>query len=286
MEMDPSTSLGASLLPDTLELAFTKIRSQANSTIPAVRRPATLLTAIDATLKSSTASTDEVSSLPPAAYLVALLSTLTQLTTTPGATKEGEKRELLEATLYLLSLLTPHLEPALLRSKVNLLATLNPLFPAFSSHAPAVKSLIAISQSLLSSLSLQQFDKDSEARQVFAHVLNIAGDARPKVRRRAQEGITALLSCPPSPATVHPYGLSTAHWILERLEEAVKSAKRGGKKEVVAPVSGKGKKGAAAVVVEDAQGSDESRAMALLTFVKNLGSAWADEVSAQSSLTL
>ena len=109
-----------------MELAFTKIRTQTNSGVAAVRRPATLLTAIDATLKK-TSPDDE--SLPPAAYLVALLSTLSQLTTTPGATKEGEKRELLEATLYLLSLLTPHLDAPLLRSKVALLATLNPLFP-------------------------------------------------------------------------------------------------------------------------------------------------------------
>lgn len=258
-----------------MELAFTKIRTQTNSGVAAVRRPATLLTAIDATLKK-TSPDDE--SLPPAAYLVALLSTLSQLTTTPGATKEGEKRELLEATLYLLSLLTPHLDAPLLRSKVALLATLNPLFPAFASHAPALKSLIAISQSILSSLSISQLDKDRDALQVFAHVLAIAGDARPKVRRRAQEAVTALLSAPPPPATIHPYGASTANWILERLEEAVKGAKRGGKKEAAAPVQSKGKKGAAPVVAEEASGSDESRAIALLTFVKNLGTAWHEEV--------
>lgn len=243
-----------------------------------------LLIAIDKTL---TKASEDDESLPPAAYLVALLSTLSQLCSTPGATKEGEKRELLEATLYLLSLLTPHLEQDLLRSKVALLATLNPLFPAFNSHAPALKSLVAIAQSLLSALSTAQLEKDQEARQVFVHVLTIAGDARPKVRRRAQEAITALLSAPPPPAVIHPYGPSTADWILEKLEEAVKGAKRGGKKEsapVPAP-QGKGKKGEskATVVAEEVQGSDESRAIALLTFIKNLGTAWNDQVRFFSS---
>lgn len=226
-----------------------------------------------ATLKKSLADDEET--LPPAAYLVALLSTLSQLTTTPGASKNGEKRELLEATLYLLSLLTPHLDAALLRSKIQLLATLNPLFPSFATHAPATKSLVVVSQYLLASLSSSQLDKDKEARQVFAHVLSLTNDARPKVRRRAQEAITALLSAPPPPSITHPYGVSTSEWILARLEEAVKGAKRGGKKEVVAA---KDKKGKSVSVVEETSGSDEGRAIALLVFVKNLGSAWNEQV--------
>lgn len=281
LELDNNT-----LLPDTLNAAFSKIRLQTNSGVAAVRRPASLLTAIDSTLKLNH-STEGNEEIPATAYLVALLSTLTQLTSTPGITKEGEKRELLEATLYLLSLLTPHLDAPLLRSKTSLISTLNPLFPAFSDHAPALKSLIAISQSILASVSLQQLDKDREIKINFSHILAIAGDARPKVRRRAQEAVGALLSAPPSPAIIHPYRVETADWILERLEDAVKGAKRGGKREVVAAPAaqtGKGKKGgkgsaSAPVVAEDAGGSDESRAMALLTFVKNLGTAWNDEVN-------
>lgn len=248
-----------------------------------MRRPAVLLTAIDATLQSDIKPDDEAATIPPAAYLVALLSTLSQLASTPAAAKAGDKRELLEATLYLLSLLTPHLDQPLLRTKLPVLATLAPLYPSFATHAPALKSLIAISQSILSALSQVQLEKDLPARTVFAHVLSLAGDARPKVRRRAQEAVGALLASPPPPATAHPYGTETAGWILDRLEDAVKGAKRGGKKEQAAPA--KQSKGAAAAAAaaaavggEEAGGSDESRAIALLTFIKNLGTAWSDEV--------
>lgn len=258
----------------TLAVALAKIRVGASSKIAPVRRPASLLLAVEATLKKSAMSEEDI--LPPAAYLVALLSTLSQLTTTPGASKEGEKRELLEATLYLLSVIAPHLESNLLRSKVALLATLNPLFPSFSAHAPATKSLIVISQYLLAALTATQLEKDKEARSVFAHVLNLTNDSRPKVRRRAQEAITALLLAPPPPSIIHPYGVSTSEWILEKLEEAVKGAKRGGKKEAVAS---KDKKGKGVPVIEEAGGSDEGRAIALLVFIKNLGFAWNEQVS-------
>jgi ribosomal RNA-processing protein 12 len=272
--------------PSTLELAFTKIRTQTTSGVAAVRRPATLLTAIDSTLAKQ-----DGSAIPPSAYLVALVSTLTQLTTsTPAAAKpSGDKRELLEATLYLLSLLAPHLDQPLLRAKMSLLSTLQPLYPSFQSTAPPLKSLIAISQPILAALSPQQLEKDLPARTVYASILSLCGDARPKVRRRAQEAVGALLSAPPPPAVSHPYAEETAGWILERLEDAVKGAKRGGKKDAApTPAPGaKGGKGAekakeAAKAVggqqEEAGGSDESRAIALLTFIKNLGTAWDDKV--------
>ena len=199
------------------------------------------------------------------------------MTTTPGASKDGEKRELLEATLYLLSLLVPHLDATLLRSKAQLLSTLNPLFTSFAAHAPATKSLVVIAQYLLASLTAAQLEKDKDARAVFAQILNLTNDARPKVRRRAQEAITALLSAPPPPAMTHPYRISTSEWILDRLEEAVKGAKRGGKKEA-AETGKKDKKGKGVPVVEETTGSDEGRAIALLVFVKNLGFAWNEEV--------
>ena len=263
----------------TLDAAFAKIRTQVNSGVAAVRRPATLLTAIDSTLKHESTDKDTTATLPPAAYLVALLSTLSQLTATPAAAKStGEKRELLEATLYLLSLLTPHLEPALLRTKLSVLATIAPLFPAFNSHAPGTKSLLAIAQSLLSSLSAQQLEKDLPARTTYAHVLQLCADARPKVRRRAQEAVGALLGSPPPPAVAHPYAEETAGWILARLDEAVKGAKRGGKKEVTVQKKLKdGRIEVARVEGEEGQLADEGRAIALLVFIKNLAGAWSDD---------
>jgi ribosomal RNA-processing protein 12 len=58
------------------------------------------------------------------------------------------------------------------------------------------------------------------------------------------------------------------------LEEAIRGAKRGGKKE------------GANAAKEVETGSDESRAIALLTFVKNMGTAWPQSVSSLLLLSL
>lgn len=264
---------------DSLDVALTKIRTQTGSTIPAVKRPAALLTAIDETL-SKQATT---SNIPKSAYLVALNSTLTQLVSTPAVNKPGDKRELLEATLYLLGVLCPHLSNEVLKSRISIMSSIVPLFQSFSTQAPVIKSLISITQSILTSLTQNQLEKDLSTRTAFASILQLSGDPRPKVRRRAQEAVIALLSSPPPPAQIHPYSEETCNWILTRLEDAVKGAKRGGKKETV--VESKGTKAAAAVAAavggEESGVSDESRAIALLTFIRNLGTAWSDEVSCE-----
>ncbi|GAA5912876.1 hypothetical protein JCM5296_003893 [Sporobolomyces johnsonii] len=243
-----------------LEESWVKIRAQATSNTQAIKRPAVLLQAIESTLAQQSAS----EAIPPEAYLVALLSTLDQLATSPQAAKpESDQRQLLEATLYLLSVLSPHLDHAILRTKLSsTLSTLSPLFPSFQSHAPAVKSLVAISQAFLASASPAQLEKDLQGcRTVYANILTLCSDQRPKVRRRAQEAVASLLASPPPPAPTHPYADESAEWVCGKLNEAVRGAKRGGKKEA-------GAKGA------EEGGNDESRAIALLTFIKNLGATW------------
>lgn len=240
-----------------MEAAFGKIRLQINSTIAPVRRPSQLLLAIDSTLKKQ----DDEETIDARAYFAALESTLVQLmtTTTPGMITsvkpaDVEKISLLEATLYLLSLLVPHLPTGLLRSKVSLLATLNTNFAWFTNQAPALKSLITISNYILISSTSTTLEKDKHARSLYASILTLSGDARPKVRRKAQEAIASILSLPPPPSILHPYSIETSSYILSQLEDAVKGAKRGA-------------------------GSDEGRAIALLVFIKNLKSAWHEQVN-------
>ncbi|GAA6042495.1 hypothetical protein JCM8097_003058 [Rhodosporidiobolus ruineniae] len=241
-----------------LDAAWAKIRAQSSSTVPGILRPAQLLQAVESTLATSTSQ-----QIAPQAYFVAFLSTLDQLAQDPQAAQpNSDKRQLLEAQLYLLAVLVPHLDKPSLRAKLDILPTLAPLLESFASHAPALKSLIALSQALLCSASTQQLEKDLQGcRSVYAVVLSLCADARPKVRRRAQEAVQAVLSSPPPPATIHPYAGESAEWICGKLEEAVRGAKRGGAKKEGAA---KGEEG----------GNDESRAIALLTFVKNLGPSW------------
>jgi len=246
----------------TLEESWTKIRLQINSNTQAIKRPAVVLSAIESTLSSSSTS------IEPPAYFLALLSTLDQLVQDPNSSKpNSEQRQLLEATLYLLSVLSPHLDPTTLRSKLSsTLATITPLYQAFEQQAPALKSLIQISQSLLSAAPQSTLEKDLQgARSCYAATLSLCADTRPKVRRRAQEAVQHVLKNPPPPGIQHPYADESAGWICQKLDDAIRGAKRGGKKE------GKGN-------VEAETGSDESRAIALLTFTKNMGTAWPQSV--------
>ncbi|GAA5994053.1 hypothetical protein JCM5350_004661 [Sporobolomyces pararoseus] len=245
----------------TLEESWSKIRLQVNSATPAIKRPAVVLQAIESTLST----TSSPSAIEPPAYFVALLSTLDQLVQDPQASQpNSEQRQLLEATLYLLSVLSPHLDPTTLRSKLSsTLATLTPLYQAFSSSAPPLKSLIQISQCLLSAAPQTTLEKDLQgARSCYAAILSLCADSRPKVRRRAQEAVQAVLKNPPPPGIKHPYAEESAGWICGKLDEAIRGAKRGGKKD------------GAANTKEVETGSDESRAIALLTFIKNMGTAW------------
>ncbi|GAA5846005.1 hypothetical protein JCM5353_006343 [Sporobolomyces roseus] len=219
----------------TLEESWTKIRLQINSNTQAIKRPAVVLSAIESTLSSSSTS------IEPPAYFLALLSTLDQLVQDPNSSKlNSEQRQLLEATLYLLSVLSPHLDPNTLRSKLSsTLATITPLYQAFEQQAPALKSLIQISHSSLSAAPQSTLEKDLQGARSFQHVLKN----------------------PPPPGIQHPYADESAGWICQKLHDAIRGAKRYGKKE------GQGN-------VEAETGSDESRAIALLTFTKNMGTAW------------
>ncbi|GAA6023468.1 hypothetical protein JCM11491_000587 [Sporobolomyces phaffii] len=257
----------------TLEQSWTKIRLQINSATQAIKRPAVVLAAIESTLAPPIA---------PAAYFAALTSTLDQLVQDPTASDPAsEQRHLVEATLYLVSVLVPHLDPSTLRASLShTLATVVPLFAAFAADAPPTKSLVQISEHLLVAAPQATLEKDlAGARSAYARVLALSADPRPKVRRRAQEAVQTVLKNPPPPAVVHPYATESAQWICARLEDAIRGAKRGGKKDA-----------AAAAVVET--GSDESRAIALLTFVKNMGTAWPQSATSEllplllSTLTL
>lgn len=242
-----------------MQATLDKVRSQLNAQVDATKRAAQLLVAVEETLGDDQRHEQ--------AYWAALTQTLTQLAQDPDAAKpQHEKRKLLEATLYLTALIAPHLDPVTLRQGDHRTA-LPSLLQSFATQAPTLKSLIAIAEATLSSLSATTLEKDREgARAVYATILSLSADARPKVRRRAQEAVAAILSSPPPPASIHPYAIESAEWICSKLDEALRAAKRGGKQ-------------AATTTTATENSPDESRAIALLTFIKNLGPTWPQAVS-------
>ncbi|KAK4047187.1 pre-rRNA processing protein [Microbotryomycetes sp. JL221] len=272
---------------DQLELALSKVRQQTTAGVAAVKRPAVLLVAVEQTLTSTQPTIESSSSKharpTPQAYFVALVSTLTQLT---ASSTTADQRQLVEASLYLLAIVTKHLDKETLKLKAStLLPLVQQLFETFATQAPAVKSLIQLGQSLLSTVPSKQLERDQHCRQVYATVLQLCSDARPKVRRRAQEAIIALIQSPPPPTMIHHYKSETSKWIVDKLTDCVKATKRGHNKKQQSLSKGQAKaQQAAALVVggaDDSQnGGEESKAISLLTFIKNLGSAWSDDCNA------
>ncbi|KAK4047072.1 pre-rRNA processing protein [Microbotryomycetes sp. JL201] len=272
---------------DALELALSKVRQQTTAGVAAVKRPAVMLVAVEQTLAQHSdaraPATSKHARPQPQAYFAALLSTLTQLVAQNGNfdRQADDARQLVEATLYLLAIVVRHLDKDTLKHKLSLLATVQQLLPVFSQHAPAIKSLVQLAESLLASAPVKFLENDVAARQVYASVLQLAADARPKVRRRAQEAVQNLLQAPPPPTTLHPYTKETSAWIVDKLVESIKATKRGHKKQPLSKGQAKAQEAAQRVAGEEfGAGNDESRAIALLTFIRNLGPAWSDESNA------
>ena len=161
---------------------------------------AIVLSAIEDTLK------DQKHDFTPTAYFAALLALLSQAMPSP---KGIVNKELATSVVYLLDLVTPHVPPALLRSKFSqILTSLAPVLTHPEIEAPLLKSLMGCLESLLVAQDSAAWDLPQTQigpRRAVAGLLVLAVDQRPKVRKRAQEALTKVLkSPPPSPSLDHP----------------------------------------------------------------------------------
>ncbi|KAK2464281.1 hypothetical protein APHAL10511_003738 [Amanita phalloides] len=194
-----------------MEETLSKIRPHVSSSLLHQKRPATLLVALESTLKEQNTEPS------PTAYFAALLTTL------DGTVHEGDvglgEGDILPAELYLLALVLPFVSPPVVRSRLNtLLALTSPLFPALSAHGPPLRSQLSIYQSIFKILDKSQLDLQG-ARQSFASILQLCMDPRPKVRRKASDVVRDVLAAPPSPLLRHPYAERVADWVKRILVE-------------------------------------------------------------------
>ncbi|GAA93902.1 uncharacterized protein L969DRAFT_57619 [Mixia osmundae IAM 14324] len=231
----------------SLEQSLDKVRLQTTSQVPAQKKPAIVLEAIEQTLSAASPSAGP-SRPSETAYYVALTGTLQKLLAEQSTSDEEHKA----AVLYLLALIVPHLPRATLQSNAFVLLSL--LSQIKLDDAPIIKSTLTIVQSLYASLSLQQLSQAASV-QYFARLLPILIDQRPKVRRKAQETVTTIIKSPPPPSVTHPYGDRVADWALSALEGHIRAQK------------GKGKN-------KDANKESDARCIALLVFIKHLGGSW------------
>lgn len=160
----------------------------------------------------------------------------------------------------------PFTQQAVLRSKLGtLLELLTPQLAA-SGEAGTTKSLLALFQPIYLAMDTSTVNS-LQAKQAFNALLAYLVDPRPKVRRKAQEVIQAMLANPPAPSVRHPYAGRVAEFVLESLKDALKEGKKGGKRKQQhsqLTVGGDGGN-----VSEEA-----SRAIGLCAFIKMVGKDW------------
>ena len=196
----------------TLDLALLKIRPHTTSSLEHQKAAASLLHAIEATLD------ERKTERSPTAYFAALLTAL-------GGTRQKEassglgldEGDMLPAELYLLALVAPFVPPPVIRGSLNtILSHTSPLFPSLMTYAPPLRSQIGLYGSVFRALDRSQLEVQG-VRQSFASILQLCLDARPKVRKRAAEVITDILSTPPTPSMRHPYSDRVAEWVKSSL---------------------------------------------------------------------
>ncbi|KZV94990.1 hypothetical protein EXIGLDRAFT_611092 [Exidia glandulosa HHB12029] len=200
-------------MSDDLNAALSKIRPHTNSGLAQQKSAALLLHALEATLK------EQNTEASPTAYFASLLTALDGLIQKDGtgALEEGDN---VPAALYLLATVVPHVPHGVVRSQLStLVSLLAPLFPALLPHAPALRSQITVFGAVVQALDAPHLNAPG-VRQSFASVLELAADARPKVRRKAADAIKDVLANPPAPLMRHPYAEHVANWLQSKLAAA------------------------------------------------------------------
>lgn len=238
---------------DALWDRLSKLRLLKNSKLDNQKHPAQLLVAIEQSLKElngntaapSASTSAHASSSPrlPAEYFLALESMLERATTKDAPTK------LLSSIFYILSLVTPYVSAAILQVRLStllpaLVFVLSIPHPtaaaAAESHSALLRSALAIFQDVLHFVGRNRSFLQSEAqlRASWDATLDLCGDSRPKVRRKAQEIVSKVLSGATegvdgaasladiiyTSSKPHPYAARTAEWCNRALASVSQSS--------------------------------------------------------------
>lgn len=192
-----------------MEQALAKIRPHVSSSLAHQKTPATLLIALESTFK------EQKTEASPTAYFAALLTTL------DGTIQKRDlgldEGDVLPAELYILALIAPFVATPVIRANLNTILSLTgPLFPSLKTHAPALRSQLALYHVIFQALDRSQLEAQG-IRQIFASILQICLDPRPKVRKKAVDLVKDVVAAPPAPLARHPYAEQVAEWVESAL---------------------------------------------------------------------
>lgn len=157
------------------------------------------------------------------AYFAALLALLKQVSQPQDAAASGD---IITSSLYLLDLVTTHVPHPLLRSQFTSIVTLlAPYLSTEETNAALLRSAIGCLESILLAQDRPAWNlpaSQSSPRQALNALLALTIDARPKIRKRAQETIKAVLqNPPPGPSIDHPAAEACANAAQNNLKSAV-----------------------------------------------------------------
>ncbi|KAI9707880.1 MAG: hypothetical protein M1820_004486 [Bogoriella megaspora] len=202
-----------------LEEKLRKIRSSPK--LQNQQHTAVVLNAVDDTLQ------EQKSAFTPTAYFAALLSLLGQYISHNGVAS----KDLANAVVYLLDIVTPHVPASLLCAKFSqILTSLAPAMTHPDAEAPIIRASIGCLESLLVRQTSQAWQlpvNQTSPRGAVAGLLQLAVDRRPKVRKRAHDALVKILHTPmASPALDHPAADMCAEYTLRSLKDVAESTSK------------------------------------------------------------
>ena len=186
------------------------------------KQTAVVLSAVEDTLK------DQHVGNTPTGYFAALLALLSQSVSTSSGVVN---KELATSVVYLLDIVTPHVQAPLLRSKFSqILTSLAPVLTHNDFEAPLIRPSIGCLESLLIAQDNAAWAFPTSQigpRRAIAGLLVLASDHRPKVRKRSQDAITKILqNAPPSPSLDHPAADMCAETALRNIHDVAEASER------------------------------------------------------------
>lgn len=211
---------------------FHSLRQLRHSQALVHREKCAVLAAVEEVIREQSGSSEV--KLTPAVYFAALVTALeNQLASEAPSEAEAAAPETasgaLAATAQLLLLVLPAVDVTVLRNRFShtsnvLMATLQHCQAAETAAVGTASAARAAAGSLALLLRAQELAvwQQPHTLRVFNHLLALAGDPRPKVRRTAQDGIYAILGAAREhdwAGASHPAAAGVVHHCMERIRQ-------------------------------------------------------------------
>ncbi|KAJ2709937.1 pre-rRNA processing protein, partial [Coemansia spiralis] len=190
-----------------LEHQLQKLRDQIGFKEAHQQQHAAILLAVEETIKEQGAAAE------PAGYFAALMTLLEQQVGAGSRANPG-------AVTYVLSVILPYVSSGVLRAKfTTMMAVLSQSLDLASADVALLRSVIACLETVLLAQDAASW-RQAIAQGTFKSLLQLSTDSKPKIRKRAQEAASMLLSRRPPPAAIHPAAQTTARFVVDVLANA------------------------------------------------------------------